>query len=210
MLRRMKNLMPLFFLFSTLVSADPGGSAVADRCHAILQAESIRTMSQDELSAEREEVKQRYAKSAAEAICKSSASITYDGFKQLLEQANQENRKAGGANYDTAKLYFFLECDEDQVSLSPLAYHAFNLNRDDYGFLGEVTLAITWMSVGYLEIKDPDHDRSFMDIVNRVLTYARKKESDVEIKMYESLLQEIEGFTEDYAVTIDECRTISD
>jgi hypothetical protein len=62
------------------------------------------------------------------------------------------------------------------------------------------------MSIGYLEIKDPDYNRSFMDIVNRVLAYARKQESETEIEMYEALLQELEGFREDYVSAVDECR----
>lgn len=202
----MRRLLPLLFLFSTLAAADPADSTGADRCTAILHAESIRSMGQGELAARRLAIKQNYAKAAAAAICESSASITYDGYKQLLEQANQENRQAGGTNYDTADLYFFLECGEDQVNLSPLAYHGFNLNRDDYGFLGEATLAIAWMSIGYLDIEDPDYNRSFMDIVHRVLAYARKQESETEIEMYESLLQEIQGFREDYISAVDECR----
>jgi hypothetical protein len=202
----MRRLIPFLFLLSTLAAADPADSAGADRCATILHAESIRSMSQGELAVRRLEVKQNYAKAAAEAICESSASITYDGYRQLLDQASQENRQAGGTNFDTAELYFFLECGEDQVKLSPLAYHGFNLNRDDYGFLGEATLAIAWMSTGYLEIKDPDYDRSFMDIVNRVLAYARKQESETEVEMYEALLQELEGFREDYVSAADECR----
>jgi hypothetical protein len=202
----MRHLLTLLFLFSPLAAAEAVDSTGADRCAAILHAESIRSMGHGELAARRLEVKHNYAKAAAAAICESSASITYDGYRQLLDQARQENRQAGGTGYDTAELYFFLECGEDQVNLSPLAYHGFNLNRDDYGFLGEATLAIAWMSIGYLDTKDPGYNRSFMDIVNRVLAYARKQESETEIEMYEALLQEIEGFREDYIAAVDECR----
>jgi len=189
--------------------ADPADLTDADRCASILYAEAFREMSVDDLSARRQEIRTHYDQTAAEAICESSTTITYAGFQQLLEQADQQNRKAGGTDYDLAELYFFLECGEEQVNLSPLAYHAFNLNRDDYGFLGEVTLKIVWMSMGYLDTRDPDYNRSFMDIVNRVLAYARKKESATEIEMYEALLEEIRGFREDYVAAVDECRLSS-
>jgi len=191
----------LFLIAATAASADP-----ADQCRAVLTAESVRAMSPDELKARRQQIEQGFPKAATEAVCESSASITYEGYQQQLERALVENRDAGNADYDPAELYFFLQCGEGQVNLSPLAYHAFNLNRDEYGFLGQVTLAITWMSTGYLDIRDPDYDRSFMDIVDRVLNYARKEESEIEIQMYEQLLEEIEGYREDYAMMVEECR----
>lgn len=202
----MRHLIPLLLLSGTIAFAPSADANVEEKCEVILHTEAIRTLSQDELAAKRDEIKDRYAEAAAEAICESSTSLTYDGFKQQLERANQENLKTGGTDYDTAELYFFLECGEDQVNLSPLAYHAFNLNRDDYGFLGEMTLAIVWKSIGYLDIKDPDYNRSFMDIINRVLTSARKREAITEIEMYQDLLTQIEGFREDYATAVDECR----
>jgi hypothetical protein len=162
-------------------------------------------MSREQLAARRQFIARHHAASATSALCESSASISYDAFQQLLERGTPGNREAVGVAYDPAELYFFLQCGEDQVNLSPLAYHAFNLNRDEYGFLGQVTLAITWMSVGYLDIEDPDRDRSFMDIVNRVLAFARKKETETEIRMYEQLLEEIEGYREDYAMLVEEC-----
>lgn len=205
-LRPMKLAIALLLLFSTIALADPTRSGIAVDCAAIQRTESFRNMSKDELSARREKVNKRYDKTAAGNICASSATLTYEGFKQELELARKQNLEAGGTPYDPAELYFFLECGEDQVNLSPLAYHAFNLSRDDHGFLGEMTLAIVWMSIGYLDIKDPDHDRSFMDAVNRILAYARKQESEAEISMYENLLLEIDGFKEDYAMAVSECR----
>ena len=70
-----------------------------------------------------------------------------------------------------------------------------------------MTLSIVWMSVGYLEIRDPDHNRSFMRAVNRILAYARKSESQTEVEMYEDLLLQIEGFREDYMLAVGECRS---
>ena len=204
-LRPMKYATALLLLFSTIGMGDPAGSNIATDCAVIQRAESFRTMSRDELSARRQEINKRFDKKAAENICASSTSLTYEGFKQELELARKKNMEAGIEEFDTAQLYFFLGCGEEQVNLSPLAYHAFNLNRDDHGFLGEMTLAIVWMSIGYLDIKDPDHDRSFMDAVNRVLAYARKQESEAEISMYEDLLLEIDGFKEDYAMAVSQC-----
>lgn len=201
----MKNVTPLLLLCSGLAVAGPSGSFDAGKCAAIENAQITRSMDQKALKDRRQEVIESYDATAALHICNSSTSLTYDGFKQELEIASEKNRQAGGADFDNAELYFFLECSEEQVNLSPLAYHAFNLNRDDYGFLGEMTLAIVWMSIGYLDIKDPDHDRSFMEIVDRVLAYARKQESETEISMYEDLLVEIEGFREDYALGVTEC-----
>ena len=201
----MKHAITLLLLFSIAALADPKESGISVDCKAVQRAESSRTMSKDELSARREEINKHYDKSAAGHICASSTSLTYEGFKQELELAKTKNAETGGTHYDPAELYFFLECAEEQVNLSPLAYHAFNLNRDDHGFLGEMTLAIVWMSIGYLDIKDPDYDRSFMDSVNRVLTYAMKQESETEIEMYEDLLQEIDGFKEDYAIAVSQC-----
>ncbi|MDH3941888.1 MAG: hypothetical protein OET46_12930, partial [Xanthomonadales bacterium] len=140
-----------------------------------------------------------------EAFCESTAAITFSGYRDQLERARQENLKAGGSGFDPAELYFFLECGDDQVELSPLAYHAYNLNRDEHGFMGESTLAIVWMSIGYLDVKDPDHNRSFMDAVNRILAYARKSDSQTEVELYEDLLVQIEGFREDYALAVGEC-----
>jgi hypothetical protein len=202
----MKHAIALLLLFSTTALADSAGSGINVDCAAIQRAESSRNLSKDELSARRDEINGRYDKSAAGNICVSSTSLTYEGFKQKLELAKRKNLEAGGAHNDPAELYFFLECGAEQVNLSPLAYHAFNLNRDDHGFLGEMTLAIVWMSIGYLDIKDPDYDRSFMDAVNRVLTYAKKQESEAEISMYEDLLLEIDGFKEDYAIAVSQCR----
>jgi hypothetical protein len=45
-----------------------------------------------------------------------------------------------------------------------------------------------------------------MDAINRVLAYARKQESETEIEMYEDLLLEIDGFKEDYAIAVSQCR----
>jgi len=205
-IRAVTWLASLLLVFSTVVAADPAGSTNPERCPSIRHAEALAAMSADELGARRQEIKAHYDPAAAEAICESSTAITYAGYRQLLDQADQQNRKAGGTNYDIAELYFFLECGEDQVNLSPLAYHAFNLNRDENGFLGEVTLKIVWMSMGYLDIQDPEYKRSFMDIVDRVLAYARKKESETEIEMYEALLEEINGFREDYSADVEECR----
>ena len=204
-LRCMKNVTPLLLLCSGIAFAGSSGSSDAGKCAAIQNAQITRSMDQKALKARRQEVIESYDATAAMHICTSSTSLTYDGFKQEIELAREKNRQAGGADFDNAELYFFLECGEEQVNLSPLAYHAFNLNRDDYGFLGEMTLAIVWMSIGYLDIKDPDHDRSFMEIVDRVLAYARKQESETEISMYEDLLVEIEGFREDYALGVTEC-----
>jgi len=202
----MKYTTALLLLFSAITVADPTGSGVSADCAAIQRAESSRNMSRDELGTRRKEVNKGFDKAAAGNICTSSTSLTYEGFKQELELAGKKNLDAGGTPYNPAELYFFLECGEEQVNLSPLAYHAFNLNRDDHGFLGEMTLAIVWMSIGYLDIKDPDHDRSFMDATKRVLAYARKQESEAEISMYEDLLLEIDGFKEDYAMAVSECR----
>ncbi len=206
MLRPMKYAIALLLLFSTITLADPAGSGITADCAAIQRAESFRNMSKDELSNKRAEVLERYGKTAAKAICASSTSLTYAGFKEELKLAKGKNLEAGGTQYDPAELYFFLECGLEQVNLSPLAYHAFNLNRDDHGFLGEMTLAIVWMSIGYLDIDDPDYDRSFMDAINRVLAYAKKQESETEIEMYEDLLLQITGFKEDYAIAVSQCR----
>jgi hypothetical protein len=154
-------------------------------------------MSTDELGAHRKRVAKQTPDTVAKAICESTAAITFAGYRDQLERARQENVKAGRPDFDPAELYFFLECGDDQVDLSPLAYHAFNLNRDEHGFVGDSTLAIVWMSVGYLDIKDPGRDQSFMDSVNRILAYARKSESQTEVEMYEDLLLQIEGFRED-------------
>ena len=184
------------------------GSAPDEKCSRILKAESFSQMSRDELSAHRQQVIEYAPAAVIEAICESTTSLTYAGYQQQLERASRESLEAVGPGYDPAELYFFLKCGEGQVNLSPLAYHAFNLNRDENGFIGGMTLAIVWMSVGYLDIKDPDHDRSFMDAVNRILAYARKNESHTEIEMYEDLLQQIEGFKEDYAVSVDDCHSV--
>lgn len=185
------------------------GSDAAEKCSGVLRAESFRQMNGDELGAHRKRVAEQTPDSVAKAICESTAVLTYTGYRDLLERASQENLKAGGPDFDPAELYFFLECGDDQVNLSPLAYHAFNLNRDEYGFIGESTLKIVWMSIGYLDIKDPDHNRSFMDAVNRILAYARKTDSQAEVEMYEDLLLQIGGFEEDYMLTRGECLSLA-
>jgi hypothetical protein len=202
----MKHWMFLFVLSGAVLSTNLSALTTAEQCEATLHVESIRAMSRDELSRRRQEILQQYPTPAAEAICESSTALTYNVYKQHMERATRESQKAGVVEYDPAELYFFLECGEDQVNLSPLAYHAFNLNRDEYGFLGEMTLAIVWMSIGYLDIKDPEYDRSFMDAVSRILTSVRNREVETEIEMYEDLLDQIEGFREDYSVTVEECR----
>jgi hypothetical protein len=198
-------------LFAILLSAFlPGASMSADpaeKCFGVSRAESFRQMSQDALAEHRKRVAEQTPDSVAEAVCESTAALTLSDYQALIDQARQENLKAGGPEFDPAELYFFLVCGDDRVNLSPLAYHAFNLNRDEFGFIGDSTLAIVWMSMGYLDIKDPDQNRSFIDAVNRVLAYARKRESQTEIEMYEDLLEQIKGFREDYLLLVEECRS---
>lgn len=185
------------------------GSEAAGKCSGVLRAESFRQMNGDELGAHRERVAEQTPDPVAKAMCESTAALTYTGYRNLLERARQENIEAGGPDFDPAELYFFLECGDDRVNLSPLAYHAFNLNRDEYGFIGESTLKIVWMSIGYLDIKDPDHNRSFMDAADRILAYASKRGSQSEVEMYEDLLQQIEGFREDYSLAREECLSLT-
>ena len=199
---------PIALLAIILVIFSPDsslGSDSAGQCSSVLRAESFRQMSLDELGAHRKRVAEQTPTQVVEAMCESTAAITNAAYRDHLERARQGYQEAGRPGYDPAELYFFLECGEDRMNLSPLAYHAFNLNRDEYGFIGELTLAIVWMSVGYLEIKDPVHNRSFMDATNRILAYARKSESHTEIEMYEDLLQQIEGFRGDYVLSVGEC-----
>jgi len=201
----MKFVFLLAMVFCIFLPDDSLGSDSAEKCTGVLRAETFRQMSRDELGAHRMQVAEQTPESVAEAICESTAALTSAGYRTLLERARQENQEAGGPQFDPAELYFFLECGDDRVNLSPLAYHAFNLSRDEYGFLGETTLKIVWMSIGYLDIRDPGNNRSFMDAVNRILAYARKRESQTEIEMYEDLLQQIEGFREDYELSVGEC-----
>ncbi|MDH3788967.1 MAG: hypothetical protein OES53_10435, partial [Xanthomonadales bacterium] len=201
----MRFLALLAIIFGISQSEVLMGKGPADRCPGVMRAESFRQMSRDELVAHRERVAEQTPGPVVEAFCESTAAITFSGYRDQLERARQENLKAGGSGFDPAELYFFLECGDDQVELSPLAYHAYNLNRDEHGFMGESTLAIVWMSIGYLDVKDPDHNRSFMDAVNRILAYARKSDSQTEVELYEDLLVQIEGFREDYALAVGEC-----
>ena len=193
-------------VFCIVALAAPAGlSADGDPCEVAKQAAAIRLMSRDERAARRRELMQGTPAEVVDALCESSTSLTLDGYRQQLDRAERQNRDAGGADFDPAEFYFFLVCGEDQVNLSPLAYHAFNLNRDEHGFLGGVPLAIVWMAIGYLDTADPDHERSFMDIIQRVLAYARKEESQTEIDMYEDLLEQVSGFREDYPMIIEQC-----
>ena len=199
-------LLPVFL--SLTISPFSFASESAEKCAGILKADHVSRMGRDELVVQRERIKEQTPSAAVEAICESTAAITFAGYKSHLEQAGKEIRRAGRPDFDPAELYFFLECGDDRVNLSPLAYHAFNLNRDEYGFIGESTLAIVWMSVGYLETKDPGSGRSFMDAVDRILNYARKKESRKEIEIYEDLLLQIRGFKEDHERSVEECRSL--
>jgi hypothetical protein len=203
----MKHIVLLAIILGIFFPDASPGSDAAEKCSGVLRAEYFRQMSRDELDTHRKRVAEQTPDSVAKAICESTAAITMAAYREQLEVARQENLQAGESELNPAELYFFLECGDDRVNLSPLAYHAFNLNRDDYGFIGESTLAIVWMSIGYLDIKDPDHNRSFMDAVNRILAYARKTESQAEVEMYEDLLQQIEGFREDYMLSVGQCLT---
>jgi hypothetical protein len=200
-----KRLALVALLFCLLCPVPSFGTVHADNCAAVWRAESFRQMSREELAEHRARVAAQASGPVVEAICESTAALTYAGYRNLLESARQEYLKASSNPFNPDELYFFLQCGEDRVNLSPLAYHAFNLNRDEYGFIGESTLKIVWMSIGYLEIRDPDQNRSFMDAVNRILTYARKTDSKAEVDMYEDLLLQIEGFREDYMLSVEEC-----
>ena len=202
----MKQLALLPILLGILLPATAVGAGSAEKCAGVLRAETFRQMSRDELGAHRALVQEQTPEVVTEALCESTAAVGYAAYRKQLERARQAASEAGGPEFDPAELYFFLECGEDRVNLSPLAYHAFNLNRDEHGFIGESTLAIVWMSIGYLDIKDPGQNRSFMDAANRILTYARKSESQTEVEMYENLLREIEGFREDYEMYVGECQ----
>ena len=193
-------------IFCAVAITTPPASILAQECPAIERAESDQQLTQEQLNLKRKEIMERYDESAAAAICASSAALSYEGFKQELARADRRNRNAGGTEYDHGELYFYLQCGENLVNLSPLTYHAHNLNRDDQGYIGEMTLSIIWMSIGYLNIKDPEHGRSFMDAVNRILTYARKKEMIQEIEIHENLLTEIEEFSKDYQREKEECQ----
>ena len=201
----MKTAVLLVIVLGALLPGPSLGSDPAEKCSGVMRAESFRQMSREDLGAHRKRVAKQTPEPVALGICESTAAITHSAYQNLLERARQENLKAGGPDFDPAELYFFLQCGDDQVNLSPLAYHAFNLNRDEYGFIGELTLAIVWMSVGYLDIRDPDHNRSFMDAVNRILAYSRKHGSQAEVEMYEDLLSQIEGFRGDYMSSVGEC-----
>jgi hypothetical protein len=201
----MKHIVLLAIIFGIFLPDASAGSDPAEKCSGVLRAESFRHLSRDELGTHRKRIAKQTPDTVAKAICESTAALTHSSYRNLIENARQENLKAVGPDFDPAELYFFLECGDDQVGLSPLAYHAFNLNRDEYGFIGELTLAIVWMSAGYLDIKDPGRNRSFMDAVNRVLAHARKSELQTEVEMYEDLLLQIEGFREDYELSVGEC-----
>ena len=201
----MKHIVLLAALFGIFTPGTSLGLGPAERCSGVLRAESFRQMDRDELGAHRKRVAEHTPAPVAEAMCESTAAITYAAYRDHLERARREYPEAGRPEYDPAELFFFLQCGEDRMNLSPLAYHAFNLNRDEYGFIGELTLAIVWMSIGYLELEDPDQSRSFMGSVARILAYARKSESQTEVEMYEDLLSQIEGFREDYELSVSEC-----
>jgi hypothetical protein len=195
-------------LTMVLCATIPGaamGSDPAEKCAGILRAESFGQMGRDELEVHRQEVRQRTPQAVVEALCESTTSLTYSGYRQNMERARQAGRETDSRGFDPAELYFFLECGQEQVNLSPLSYHAFNLNRDEHGFIGGSTLAIVWMSIGYLDIRDPGRDRSFMVAVEQILDYARKNDSQEEIEIYEDLLLQIDGFREDYEMSIEEC-----
>jgi hypothetical protein len=204
----MKHLALLTMALCAIIPGAIMGSDPAEKCAGILRAESFGQMSRDELDAHRQEVRQRTPQAVVEALCESTTSLTYSGYRQNMDRARQAGRETGSRGFDPAELYFFLECGQEQVNLSPLSYHAFNLNRDDYGFIGELTLAIVWMSVGYLDIRDPGRDRSFMDAVEQILDYARKNDSREEIETYEDLLLQIDGFREDHELSVKECRSL--
>ncbi len=181
------------------------GIGPVEKCAGVTRSESFRKMSRDALGQHREQVAMQTPVAVAATICESTAALTRTGYRNLLKRARQENLEAGVPDFDPAELYFFLQCGEDRVNLSPLAYHAFNLSRDEHGFIGGSTLAIVWMTIGYLEIRDPGTNRSFMGAVDRILAYARKNDSQAEIEMYEDLLLQIEGFREDYILLVSEC-----
>lgn len=202
----MKSLVSGSLAFFFLLPIALMGAGPEEKCAAVSRSEALRQMGREELQAHRVRVAEQTSAPVAEAICESTAALTHTAYQNLLENARQENLKAGVPGFHPADLYFFLECGDDRVSLSPLAYHAFNLNRDEHGFIGESTLAIVWMTIGYLEVRDPATNRSFMETVERILTYARKNDSRAEIEMYEDLLLQIDGFREDYMLLVSECR----
>jgi hypothetical protein len=204
----MKHLALLTLVLCAIIPGAAMGSDPAEKCAGILRAESFGQMGRDQLDAHRQQVRRHTPEAVVEALCKSTTSLTYSGYRQNIERARQAYAEAGGRGFDPAELYFFLECGQEQVNLSPLSYHAFNLNRDEHGFIGESTLAIVWMSIAYLDIRDPGRDRSFMDAVKRILAYARKNDAQEEVEIYEDLLLQIDGFREDYEMSVEECRAV--
>lgn len=194
----------LIVALSTVATPVYSSGPIKD-CPELERSRAVAQMSIEERKARRQRIMESVPEESRAALCKSSTMITHDGYREQLQLSEELNRQARGAEYGLAELYFFVVCGEDMVGMSPLAYHAFNLNRDDHGFLGEMTLAILWMSVGYLDVDDPDSRRSFMGSIDRILNSARKRESEAEIRMYEDLLSEIEGFREDHLLALEQC-----
>jgi len=123
-------------------------------------------MKNEELIERRNEINENYNKASASLICGSAGTSSSKSFSTRFKMASERNRKMNGQEYSNEELYFFLKCGKASDYLTPLAYHANNLKLDDDGYLSQATKLIIKMSLSYIDIKDPETKKSFIDIVN--------------------------------------------